>query len=581
MYSGRSKLNFRKKTKFLFAVLLQVVICVLAVNVCHAAAVLTGDTSRPESSTFASGEKVIITFSATGLASTKPESLIVSVTNADSKHVANWTAPVVANTAGNWQASWTAPSSKLGFFRVWAHLSDGTTFAGLGSRPAGYISYCVVPNPALRTTPSEANARFGMQGGFNANVNILPYLGIRWVLEGYFWSYNEPQSSGQFATGVAAANAKGQKLPAVDTSTQTVTYNGVPWQVYTVACLMNGGVRNGAPTWAETSDGAIATASLPAWSSYCAAVAKDYCNLHPNQTQHIYQLAWEPDDAMTQPEVLAIYQSAYAAMHAVDAKAVVIGPTSYSIYPGQLTWDKGITGLSNYIDGIGIHPYFTSLPVQWGVEWPEQIPDWGGGVPGTLAQNARVLAADFPGKPLYGTEQGFNSYNGQTTTAQWQQNELAEAESLLRENLIMLGEHFQFNMTFYIADYPGNNDYGYYYNLLSGEPFATSKISPKPIAPAYAAQSFLLEGSQSDGVVPGLGANEWGYVFQNGSTYTVALWTTLTNQMVTLPVGVSSVSVYDWMGNMTTVKAVNNSVTLAIGPEPIYVVGGTSAVLGQ
>ena len=60
----------------------------------------------------------------------------------------------------------------------------------------------------------------------------------------------------------------------------------------------------------------------------------------------------------------------------------------------------------------------------------------------------------FPGKPFVGTEQGFNT-NGDES------KELLQAESLVRENLILLGEGYRFNIAFYITDFKPDQDYGY------------------------------------------------------------------------------------------------------------------------
>jgi hypothetical protein len=191
------------------------------------------------------------------------------------------------------------------------------------------------------------------------------------------------------------------------------------------------------------------------------------------------------------------------------------------------------------------------------------------------------LDSIFPGMPLFGTEQGFDT-NGFGDATGGEDNELLQAESIIRENLIMLGEGYRVNMPFYISDIPGKDqDYGFYYNLMPGEPCGSSKLCPRPMAPAYAAQSFLLEGSTSDGVVPNLGVNQYGYIFQNGTRATVALWNNAsTAQSFTLPVGVTSVNVYDWMGNKSTVPAVNGNATIIIGPQPVYVTGASLSALG-
>ena len=48
--------------------------------------------------------------------------------------------PVTLKADGSFDHDFKAPSSKLGFYRLKASLSDGTTIAKLGSRPAGFIT---------------------------------------------------------------------------------------------------------------------------------------------------------------------------------------------------------------------------------------------------------------------------------------------------------------------------------------------------------------------------------------------------------------------------------------------------------
>jgi len=42
-----------------------------------------------------------------------------------------------------------------------------------------------MPDPARRKLYDEMDTHFGMQGGFNRAVNIIPYLGVRWVISSH------------------------------------------------------------------------------------------------------------------------------------------------------------------------------------------------------------------------------------------------------------------------------------------------------------------------------------------------------------------------------------------------------------
>ena len=54
---------------------------------------------------------------------------------------------MTADSSGKASATFAVPASKLGYYRVDAALPNGTALTGLGSRPAGFVTYAVVPKP--------------------------------------------------------------------------------------------------------------------------------------------------------------------------------------------------------------------------------------------------------------------------------------------------------------------------------------------------------------------------------------------------------------------------------------------------
>jgi hypothetical protein len=70
-----------------------------------------------------------------------------------------------------------------------------------------------------------------MQGGFSgAQGSVIPYLGIRYLLDGPGWSELEPDHADQFAAARSAALAIGQIYPV------PVADNGAAWHLrYTAA----------------------------------------------------------------------------------------------------------------------------------------------------------------------------------------------------------------------------------------------------------------------------------------------------------------------------------------------------------
>jgi hypothetical protein len=521
--------------------------------------ILTADTSSPNLSTFVLGKPVTLTFSVTGLSPGQPETLIVDVQNELGNHVGHFQSPVVGDTTANWQTSWLAPHGKLGFYRVYCKLSDGTKIPALGSRQAGYITYCIVPDPANRAAVTQSTSRFGMQGGYNYTVNVMPYLGIHWFnVSTFTWSSVETNYSGQMHWATVTP--------------YSTTYNGKPWPVYPIFSPFYS-----PPAWATVpgSKGLLTASGQTAWSNYCTAVAKCVAASYPGLTRDVYQVTWEPNFSTTfsgtPAQLASVYQTAYANLHANDPNAVVIGPAGGPFYGSSwLPWyqSQASAGLGKYIDGLSIHAYFEMLGIN---SQPFSA----------LAQDIHALKSAYAGKAgltYLGTEQGFST-NG------LESNELQQAEVLSAENLMMLGEGFSSNMMFYIVDFPGNtaaNGFGCYYDLTAPIVWGPTKTGPKPIAPVYAAQSNLLEGYNSDGAIPNLSTGEYGYIFQQGQSIVLALWSdTDQGQSVSLPVGASSVNVVDWMGNATPVQTPNGQVTVTLSPRPVYVTGASASTWGN
>ena len=68
--------------------------------------------------------------------------------------------------------------------------------------------------------------------------------------------------------------------------------------------------------------------------------------------------------------------------------------------------------------------------------------------------------------------------------------------------------------------------------------------------PAYAAMSRLLEGHKSAGVIDWLGHTALGYAYERGNEIILALWDYGDKpRTVSMPVGVTHVTICDWMGN--------------------------------
>jgi hypothetical protein len=527
------------------------------------AATLRGATSRPNYSVYIRGETVTLRFDVTELKSTDRPTLHIEVTNADDRVCLSRDLMVIPDAAGSWSTTVGAPADQLGFYRVTGHLSSGETLPAVGSRPAGYFSYLVVVDPKQRARPGEV-PHFGMQGGFTSAFDARPYLGVHWILGGYKWSDYEPDHSGQFAQK-RSTNPDGMIAERADERTKGI--------------LRLPTLLNGTPKWALADGGKSGFTTgvitdLDAWRAYCRNVGIARSEDEPDLKRHVYQITWEPVYPWGFPsdnpdDIVHIFETAYPALHETDHKAFVIGPTGAGISPGDLAWNERLLahGLGKYIDGFGIHPYSGEPPES-------------NNLPGNI-RTLKALIQKYTGHdlPLWGTEQGW-------ATKADAANELPQAMWLTRTYLIMLGEGFETNFAFYFADYPGEPGYGFFHNLNQEKiPFGTDQVSPKPIAGAYAALTWLLENHRSAGPIEWLGGKSLGYAYErrdHPSEVTLALWDWgTTPRRISLPVGTRQVTVFDWMGNGHAIATPTGNISLLLGPKPQYVRGVDARLWGR
>jgi hypothetical protein len=518
---------------------------------------LDGQTSRPDHSTFVVGEPVTLAFTVSGLpAGDSGLRLMVTIVDEHDRPVDRREVPVpAAGPDGVCRLSLSAPHERLGFFRVRAVLGNGVTLPKLGSRRAGFLTYAVVPDPAQRQLYPPEETFFGMQGGFG-KPPVKPLLGIRWVLGGYSWRDAEPKRAGEYAEARASGSLKPRQPLAGEED----------WVTYPLPCLFMAPAWAVEPSTASYCTGTLTPAGETAWRDYCLEVGRAFAAERPELKQRLYQITWEPVYPWgykgTDEQLVRIYEIAYPALHEADPAAQVLGPTGAGISRNDVAWNANLLrkGLGRWLDAFCIHPYHALPPEREGLI--------------DRVRELRTVVDQLGGKPLasYGTEQGF-------ATKEDPANDLLQAQGLLRQDLIMLGEGYRANFAFYIVDYPTEPGYGYYYNLVPGIPWGPDRMSPKPAAAAYAAQSFLLEGHHSVGAIEWLGPTAWGYAFERPGSIVLALWDFGDQPRETsLPVGCDWVQVWDWMGNRREVAAPGGTLALTLTPDPVYVTGVAAEV---
>jgi hypothetical protein len=546
------------------------------------AAQFSATTNRQEISTFILGEPIVITFAVKG--ATEPSlNVEIKVTDEYNQVIETKQLPLEIN-AQNGTAIYNAPNGKYGFYRIYAKLSNGVTLPEVGSRFAGMITYCVVVDPTRRALYPSEESYFGMQGGFSQKtLKLLPYLGVRWVMDGgYAWNRNDAARPGEFAEKLTATKAGGRSIPPPVNETFTAEkaiVNGKPvdWKLYASACQILA-----APKWAWLVDkpssngcgGAISPDAEPKASEYAELVGHTLSKNYPDESRHVYEITWEPmypwGYTGTPDNLVNTYKIAYEALHNADPKAVIVGPASAGL--DTLEWHEELfkRGLGRYLDGVSIHPY-------------QKLPPERNGMIRTVRKLKEIIRK-YSGKdiPLYGTESGY-ARGGSVD------EDLFQAYGLIRHNLIFMGEGARSNFAFYIHDIVENGSagYGYFYSLSPKNKngnldFGSPTVAPKPIAPAFAAMSYLLDGHGSAGPIDWMGGTSYGYVYDRPDDIVMALWDYGdTPREVSLPVGVEKVEVFDWMGNAQSVACIKGVFKTTLTQAPIYVKGVSAKLWGR
>jgi hypothetical protein len=535
------------------------------------AARLSGDTNDPEASTFVLGQKVELAFHVHGQPK-EATSLQLTFVDEHERIIQKRSLEIDCDEHGDGALRVVDPRCEsLGFYRVYAQLSDGTKLAALGTRAEGFLTYAIVPDPSRRKDYGVDGSRFGMEGCLTGHFGpwrdrILAGLGVRWVfaLEPEPWRICEPLQAGTFdADALVKKHENSNASPA--------------WKTYPFPTLM------WAPDWAVKSKtleyftGVLTPEGEKAWVEYCRKAAGAFAVMHPEMNEHIYQITEFPCAPWgfggSDDELIRIYELAYPAIHQADPRALVVGPSRNNMNAKEVTATAALfeRGLGKFIDGYAV------LPDCYTAENRETDPE--------LVQHLREIRAmllKHTGRdvPMIGTRQQ-SRINEKEDPAQ----DLVQAQTLIRENLVVLGEGFRFNMASYLADarFWGGWErmgFGYYYNL-SPKPSLRftdlerppSKIGPKPVVPAYAVQSMLIDGHTSLGPIAKLSGTAMGYAFVRDNDAVLALWDygPKTSNVV-LPIGEGQIIAYDWMG-ASKIYRDKGLIELTLGPEPVYVTG--------
>lgn len=524
----------------------------------------TVSTSSPHVNTYVLGEKPdIVVSAAMNSSSSAAPTIAVSIKDYEDNVIENKT--ISMTSSGNrWVADWVAPAERLGFYRAYItmnYMGHTIPVAASGSRPEGFITYSVVPDPASRQKLSESNAFFGMQGGFSDDTaSLLPLLGVHWVLGHLDWSQYAPESPEQFLTqirsdrnaAVTATAGRGNQIEPL-----APTYKGINWPIYPLPTL-----EVHQPKWLSSLGW---DERYAAWGVYCKRAAQYFSQVYPNLPERIYQVTWEPNYKWkfdgTLFQLVKWQQIAYDAVHSVDSHAVVIGPAGGQVSPSALKWTSDLVdlGMWKHIDGWSLHPY---TKVQ--LDNSGRVAALENGIRSIKEIMHSASARDID---IYSTEAGYQS---EPTI----DSELNQAEYIVKSNVLMYALNLRLSMAFFVTDYPdrsgfGVNGFGFYYNCTPGTPFGARCVSPKPVAPAYAAMTYMLDGAKGEGEIAGTSGVKI-YKFTRNRNNILVIWNTEKSaRYVDVPGAGPHSRVFDWMGN--PIEAVNTSGQIKVTRFPEYV----------
>jgi len=291
------------------------------------------------------------------------------------------------------------------------------------------------------------------------------------------------------------------------------------------------------------------------------------------QKRRFYEPTWEANLKTPNAETLVkVHQIAWEVIHELDPDAYVGAPTSAGINDLAFLRSLFDLGLAKYMNAFAVHPYIAAPPEA-------------NGLVDTVRSLKRMLR-EYMGRdvPMIGTESGLNEPNSPL-------GEKTKLTGQLRQNLILFGEGFLWNLPFYGYDFgaDANNqdegDYGVCYNpLYPKHRWGPGEVQPRPVFGALAAFGRLTEGHRPTCPIEWLGETVLGYAFadKSDSHCVIALWDWgERGTEVELPVGRDAIDVADVMGNVTRKKTTGGTLKLTLSEYPQYVLDADSAIWGK
>lgn len=536
--------------------------------------VLMGDTNHSRESVYFPGEPVELTFRISGLEPKKPgPDLRVRIVDELDRELAKYERKLLADWHGCEEiVIKNAPNGRLGFYRVYAALADGTKLVTpWASRRDCEMSYAVVRDPKTREKVDEDILM--IYGNFDPRVGGYlkdvpePKLDLlnNIPLEGQ-WRNIERNGPGSYVNNPDRDRLRlGRHVMLMSGACR--------WpKAEMERCFRMKNHRDSGRPAALTPEGEVAFTNM--FTHY----VRNYRRQYLHRTPRVYEISseWEAAEngSRSYADIVRVYELAYAIVRAEDPEGIVCGP-GYGV-ESRYTIAFLKAGLGRYIDALTVHPYFNPYPIE----------------PAGIVQQVRAgreMVKKLAGRdlPVIDTECGRD-------TGDMKAREDEQMRHQVRLQTIYVGEGYRSLSLFCRIDYRLQPGFGYIYNLSYGRShtdyggdYPGPKTSPKPIYPAMSALCWFLTNSKPLADIPFVGKTVVGYVFKHvpDGRINLTLWDWKRGiadpNKVNLKVlkGAGEIEVADHMGNVRRVKAnAKGEIPLELFDMPVYVLGVDPAI---
>lgn len=487
----------------------------------------------------------------------------------------------VPSGAADWSCLLKPKSLGVGYFTMSLRLEkSGVTLPALGSRPAGILSYAILP--AIEPLPLAHNddSRFGAQGvsavqGDNP-YSLYPLVGMKWAYRDRRLFDLAPKSLEQYQPVLDPAKAREAAMQEGYTG-MSVFVDAHSLPIWLTQFPAGSTPEKWHPS-ATLNFQSYPPNDYAQYEAFIGKIAAEQAVFKkaalPGQAHNYYEIHWEPDWHWkgTDEEFIQMYEHARAAIKRNDPDGLLLGANYGVLAEGNKRLERLFKkGLGKHLDGIVTHTYY--LPML------RRSPEQAGIVEDMRKLTAMTMEYISPEAPIINSEWGVSCPDYFGVSPQKDLSVLnREAAWFLRGHLIALGEGARTTFFFYLVDH---DVFGLFFNLdFPRSRFKPERVAPKPVFSAVATMTRLLEGTRNIGRVDYLGKNVLGYIFSRQGENIAAIWSTDEKERtVIFPVGADKVEVRDLMGNRTEIATKNGALTLKIGAIPLYVSGISAQAL--